>query len=153
MTTSQSAECTICRVVTARIAAADGEQRVGDQQDVAGAHADSGGAGRAGRGARAGRWAAATSFGSAAPGSGAGGGGTVGIHWPEPVLLVQQVLDVELGVLELRAPVQRVERADLDADPAVHAEREVDGEAVQDVALRSRPPGVVAGSVSLCESM
>ena len=54
---------------------------------------------------------------------------------PEPVLLVEQVADVELGVLELGAPVQGVERAHLDADAAVHAEREVDGEAVEDVAL------------------
>ena len=53
----------------------------------------------------------------------------------EPVLLVQQVADVDLGVLELRAPVQRVERAHLDADAAVHAQGEVDGEPVEHVAL------------------
>src|SRR6185503_18292802 len=37
--------------------------------------------------------------------------------------------------LELGGPVQRVEGAGLDADAAVHAQREVDGEPVQDVAL------------------
>jgi len=52
---------------------------------------------------------------------------------------VQQVQDVDLGVLELRAPVEGVERADLNADPAVHAQREVDGEAVKDVALALTP--------------
>ena len=71
----------------------------------------------------------------------------------EPVLLVEQVADVELGVLELGAPVQGVERAHLDADAAVHAEREVDGEAVEDVALAGPAAGVVGGSSSLCESM
>src|SRR6266508_1403494 len=40
-----------------------------------------------------------------------------------------------LGVLELWGPEERVERARLDADPAVHAEREVDREPVQDVLL------------------
>ena len=39
---------------------------------------------------------------------------------------------LRLGVLVLRAPEQRVERAHLDADPAVHAERVVDVEAVED---------------------
>ena len=38
-----------------------------------------------------------------------------------------------LGVLVLGAPEQRVERAHLDADPAVHAEPVVDVEAVEDV--------------------
>ena len=60
--------------------------------------------------------------------------------FPKPVPLVHQVADVELGVLELRGPVQRVERAHLDADAAVHAQREVDREPVEHVALRSRPP-------------
>ncbi len=53
---------------------------------------------------------------------------------PELVALVGEVADVGLGVLELRGPEQGVERTDLDADTAVHAEREVDGEAVEDVA-------------------
>src|SRR5829696_3978558 len=52
----------------------------------------------------------------------------------EPVLLVSHVADVELGVLELGRPEQRVERADLDADTAVHAQGEVDREAIQHVA-------------------
>jgi hypothetical protein len=66
---------------------------------------------------------------------------------------VQQIQHVYLGVLELGTPVQGVERADLDADTAVHAQREVDRETVKHVALALRPPGVVAGSVSLWESM
>src|SRR2546421_92522 len=49
----------------------------------------------------------------------------------EAVLVVQQVADVGLRVLELRAPEQGVERADLDADPAVHAEGVIDVEAVE----------------------
>src|SRR5918994_2024028 len=49
----------------------------------------------------------------------------------ELLLLVDELDDVVLGVLELRAPEQRVERAHLDADPAVHAERVVDREAVE----------------------
>ena len=84
---------------------------------------------------RAGLLDAAISAGSADFSSSAGGGGTVAIQLAEPVLLVQQVEDVDLGVLELGAPVQRVERADLDADAAVHAQAEVDGEAVEHVAL------------------
>jgi hypothetical protein len=47
---------------------------------------------------------------------------------------VDEVADVVFGVLELGRPEQRVERADLDADPAVHAQREVDGEPVEHVA-------------------
>jgi hypothetical protein len=66
---------------------------------------------------------------------------------------VEQVEQVDLGVLELRAPVQRVERADLDADAAVHAQREVDGEPVEDVALPVAPALGRRGMVSLCESM
>ena len=48
---------------------------------------------------------------------------------------MQQVGDVGLGVLVLGAPEQRLERADLDADAAVHAQREVDVEAVEGVLL------------------
>src|SRR5690242_10588829 len=51
----------------------------------------------------------------------------------EPVLLVQQGLDVGLGGGELGAPEQRVEGAHLDADRAVHAQRPVDREAVEHV--------------------
>src|SRR5688572_23233073 len=50
----------------------------------------------------------------------------------EALLVVEQVGDLELRVLELRAPEQGVERAHLDADPAVHAEAVVDVEAVED---------------------
>ena len=46
-----------------------------------------------------------------------------------------QLANVVLGVLELAAPEKSVVRTDLDADPAVHAERVVDGETVKDVAL------------------
>lgn len=52
----------------------------------------------------------------------------------EFVLLVKKIADVALGVLELRSPEERVERTDLDADPAVHAQGEVDREAVERVA-------------------
>ena len=48
---------------------------------------------------------------------------------------MEQVGDAGLGVLVLRAPEQGVERADLDADAAVHAERVVDVEAVERVDL------------------
>src|SRR5260221_5031518 len=55
-----------------------------------------------------------------------------GLHpFAELVLVVEQVRDARLGVLELGAPEERVERADLHADPAVHAERVVDVEAVE----------------------
>src|SRR5690606_23105437 len=61
-----------------------------------------------------------------------------GRHGPHPlaelVALVGEVADVGLGVLELRGPEQGVEGTDLDADTAVHAQGEVDGEAVEDVA-------------------
>ena len=57
-----------------------------------------------------------------------------GLHpLAEPVLVVEQVGDAGLGVLVLGAPEQGVERADLDADAAVHAERVVDVEAVERV--------------------
>jgi hypothetical protein len=48
---------------------------------------------------------------------------------------VDEVADVTFRVLELRRPEECVERADLDAYPAVHAQAEVDGEAVEDVPL------------------
>src|SRR5687767_12925801 len=49
----------------------------------------------------------------------------------EPLHVVEHALDLRLGVLELRAPVQRVEGADLDADAAVHAQPVVDVEAIE----------------------
>ena len=49
----------------------------------------------------------------------------------ELVLVVQEVGDAGLGVLVLGAPEQGVERAHLDADAAVHAQRVVDVEAVE----------------------
>ena len=65
-----------------------------------------------------------------------------GLHpLAEAVLVVQQVGDAGLGVLVLGAPEQRVERADLDADAAVHAERVVDVEAVE---ARCRCAGLAA---------
>src|SRR5438128_2300912 len=54
-----------------------------------------------------------------------------GLPLAESLLVVQELVDAEVGVLVLRAPVQGVERAHLDADAAVHAQREVDVEAVQ----------------------
>src|SRR3954451_17976488 len=51
----------------------------------------------------------------------------------QPFFVVQQIGDVELGVLELRTPEDGVERAHLHADPAIHAERVVDVEAVEDL--------------------
>src|SRR5690606_40873154 len=56
-----------------------------------------------------------------------------------PLLVVDQVGDAGLGVLELGAPEERLERADLDADAAVHAERVVDREAVEVVDLAGLP--------------
>src|ERR1700737_3713528 len=44
---------------------------------------------------------------------------------------MQEVGDLRLGVLELGTPEEGVERADLDADPAVHAQAVVDVETVQ----------------------
>ncbi|GAA4572194.1 hypothetical protein GCM10023100_32550 [Actinocorallia cavernae] len=64
-----------------------------------------------------------------------------------------EFVDVGLGVLELRGPEQRVEGADLDADTAVHAQREVDGEPVEDVAAALAATGGRRGTVSLWESM
>src|SRR6476661_6015622 len=46
-------------------------------------------------------------------------------------LVVEQLGDVALRVLVVGAPEERVERAHLDADPAVHTERVVDVEAVE----------------------
>src|SRR3954447_22188072 len=51
----------------------------------------------------------------------------------ELLLVVEQLGDAGLGVLVLGAPEQRVERAHLDAYPAVHAEPVVDVEPVEDV--------------------
>src|SRR5918994_5386905 len=56
-----------------------------------------------------------------------------GLHpLAELLLVVEEIGDVGLGVLVLGTPEQGVERADLDADPAVHAERVVDVEAVEE---------------------
>jgi hypothetical protein len=54
---------------------------------------------------------------------------------------VGEFVDVGLGVLELRGPEEGVEGAHLDADTAVHAEGEVDGETVEDVAAALAPAG------------
>src|SRR5215207_1480760 len=51
----------------------------------------------------------------------------------EALLVVEQIGDAELAELVLGAPEQGVERADLDADAAEHAKREVDVEAVERV--------------------
>src|SRR5829696_5165708 len=68
-----------------------------------------------------------------------------GLHpLAELVLVVQEVGDARLGVLVLRAPEERVERAHLDADAAVHAQRVVDVEAVEEAhraRLAAGPPG------------
>src|SRR5450759_801308 len=55
-----------------------------------------------------------------------------GLHpLPELDLVVEHVRDLKLRVLVLGAPEQGVEGAHLDADPAVHAQRIVDVEAVE----------------------
>src|SRR3954452_18877286 len=55
-----------------------------------------------------------------------------GLHpLAEAILVVQEVGDLHLRVLVLGAPEQGVERAHLDADPAVHAQGVVDVEAVE----------------------
>src|SRR6187402_3252647 len=60
-----------------------------------------------------------------------------GLHpLAEALLVVEQVGEAQLGVLVLGAPEQGVERAHLDADAAVHAERVVD---VEPVELVDRP--------------
>src|SRR3954470_15498215 len=62
----------------------------------------------------------------------------------QALLVVQQVGDVGLAVLELGRPEQRVERADLDTDAAVHAQRVIDVEAVEvlhGAGLAALPPG------------
>src|SRR5205085_152312 len=51
---------------------------------------------------------------------------------PELFLVVEERADPGLGVLVLRAPEQGVERTDLDADAAVHAQGVVDVEPVED---------------------
>src|SRR4029450_9992134 len=70
-----------------------------------------------------------------------------GLHpFAELLLVVQEVGDVRLGVLVLGAPEQGVERTHLDADPAVHAQRVIDVEAVEEAdcplatALTARRP-------------
>jgi len=69
------------------------------------------------------------------------------VHVFEPLLLVDQLEDVVLRVFELGAPEQRVEGAHLDADPAVHAQRVVDGETVEHL---DRPaPAATHGLVRL----
>src|SRR5262249_31167486 len=60
----------------------------------------------------------------------------------ELLLVVEKVGDVGLGVLELRAPEEGVERAHLDADPAVHAQGVIDVEAVEG----ADAAGLAAGS-------
>src|SRR5512132_3476054 len=66
-----------------------------------------------------------------------------GLHpLAEAVLVVQEVSQAQLGVLVLGAPEQGVERAHLDADAAVHAERVVDIEPVELVDLA----GLAAGA-------
>src|SRR5438105_5022434 len=59
----------------------------------------------------------------------------------EPFLLVDELVDVVFGVLELGGPEQRVERAGLHADPAVHAQGVVDGEPVEDLHAPRPAPG------------
>ena len=63
--------------------------------------------------------------------SSSGAGGTVVQPVLEPVHVVEHVAHVVLGVLVLGAPEEGVEGADLDADPAVHAEGVVDVEPVE----------------------
>ena len=103
-TTSQSAACTIRREVTTKTAATSGD-RSGDAEESS-RHASS---------LRRRRSTSRAGVDRLRCG-----------HRPhpvaQPVLLVRQVADVGLGVLELRRPEQRVERARLDADPAVHAQ-------------------------------
>ena len=48
---------------------------------------------------------------------------------------MKEISDTDLGVLVLRAPEERIERTDLDADTAVHAQREIDIEAIEFVLL------------------
>src|SRR5829696_1671866 len=70
----------------------------------------------------------------------------------ESLLVVEQVGDPQLGVLVLRAPEEGVERAHLDADAAVHAQRVVDVEAVEQAhraRLAAGPPGRGQGLVAL----
>ncbi|BFO14401.1 hypothetical protein SHKM778_07890 [Streptomyces sp. KM77-8] len=81
-----------------------------------------------------------------------GGRGRDGPHpLAELVAFVGEVADVGLGVLELRGPEEGVEGTHLDADTAVHAEGEVDGEPVEDVAAavaaagRRRRDGLLVG--------
>ena len=84
------------------------------------------------------------------------GAGLVGLevgHRLHPLaeagLVVEQVGDAGLGVLVLGAPEQGVERAHLDADPAVHAEGVVDVEAIEG----ADGPGLAAGPARRCFSL
>ena len=87
--------------------------------------------GRAGRGRRrpaagAGRLACDASFGSGAPASGAGGGGTPSAQPASRSFSCSRSRMSSSEYSNSGTPEQGVERADLDADPAVHAQREVD---------------------------
>src|SRR5438270_4293224 len=65
-----------------------------------------------------------------------------GVHpLAELVLVVQEVGDLPLRVLVLGAPEQSVEGAHVYADPAVHAQRVVDVEAVESVDLAGTTAG------------
>src|SRR5690606_40190014 len=76
-----------------------------------------------------------------------------GLHpLAKALLVVEQVGEAQLGVLVLGAPEQGVEGADLDADPAVHAQRVVDVEAVEGAdgaLLAAGPAGRGLGLVAL----
>ena len=68
---------------------------------------------------------------TSAPISSGSGSGTDLHPLAELHLVVEELGDARLGVLVVGAPEQGVERAHLDADPAVHAERVVDVEPVE----------------------
>ena len=76
-----------------------------------------------------------------APASSSGASGTVSIHSPSLSLSCSRSAMRRLAVLVLGAPEQGVERAHLDADAAVHAQRVVDVEAVDLVDLARRTAG------------
>ena len=87
-------------------------------------------------------FAAPSSTFASEPDSYASNSGTVSNHCPRRSLSWSRSWILNLGVLVLGAPEQRLERADLDADAAVHAERVVDVEAVERVDLT----GLAAGT-------
>ena len=102
---------------------------------------------------RGGLFAAAISAGSAEAGSSAGGGGTVAIHSLEPGLLVQQIQHVDLGVLELGLQCRASNgQTSMQMPQYMHREKSMANRS-STLRWRSRPPSVVAGSVSLWESM